>query len=191
MCFQGSFLLAVSTVAPNLRPPSCNPSLSNNCAQANIHQMAFFYIAVYTVGIGIGGIKCSVSGFGTDQFDQKDEKEKTQMKYFFNRFYFFISIGTLLAVTVFIYIQDRVSRVVGYGSCSVIMLLAVVIFLSGTKRYRYKPCLGSPIVQILQVLVAAVRKRELELPSNTKELHETHPEESRIPRTSQFRYELL
>ncbi|KAL8040628.1 hypothetical protein ABFX02_10G110100 [Erythranthe guttata] len=185
--FLGSCLLALSTVFPKLRPPPCNPSLSNNCIQANGLQMAVFYISIYTVALGLGGIKCSVSGFGTDQFDQKDDKEKAQMASFFNKFYFFISIGTLIAVTVFIYIQDKVSRVWGYGSCSVIMLLALVLFLSGTKRYRYKACLGSPIVQIFQVLVVAVKKRNLNSTSNVEQLYETHPQESRIPRTCQFR----
>ncbi|KAL0339083.1 UNVERIFIED_CONTAM: protein NRT1/ PTR FAMILY 6.2 [Sesamum angustifolium] len=131
----GSCLLAISAVLPNLRPPPCNPSLPDDCIEANGLQMAVFYISLYTIAVGLGGIKCSVSGFGTDQFDEKDEKEKAQMAHFFNRFYFFISIGTLLAVTVFIYIQDRVARVWGYACCSIIMLLAIAIFFSGTRRY--------------------------------------------------------
>ncbi|PIM99254.1 H+/oligopeptide symporter [Handroanthus impetiginosus] len=184
----GSCLLAISTVVPNLRPPRCDPSLLNNCIEANGLQMAVFYIALYTIAVGIGGIKCSVSGFGTDQFDQKDDNEKAQMAYFFNRFYFFISIGTLLAVTVFIYIQDKVARVWGYGSCTIMMLLATAIFLSGKRRYRYKECLGSPIVQILQVLVAAIRKRKLKIPSNMQQLYETHSDESRIARTRQYSF---
>lgn len=177
----------MSTVVPKLHPPPCTnpPSL---CIQANAEQMAVFHIAIYTIAFGLGGIKCSVSGFGTDQFDQDDDKEKAQMTYFFNRFYFFISIGSLLAVTVFIYIQDNVSRAWGYGSCAVIMLLTVAVFLSHTRRYRYKECLGSPVIQILQVLMAAVRKRYLKLPSNIEHLHQIHPEELRINRTSQFRY---
>lgn len=150
--------------------------------------MAIFYLSIYTVAIGLGGIKCSVSGFGADQFDQTNVEEKTQMAYFFNRFYFFISIGTLLAVTVFIYIQESVARVWGYGSCTIMMFLALAIFLSGTRKYRYKPLLGSPIIQILQVLTAAVRKRKHEFPSDKQQLHETHSEELRIAPTSQFRY---
>ncbi|KAL2251215.1 UNVERIFIED_CONTAM: Protein NRT1/ PTR FAMILY 6.2 [Sesamum indicum] len=182
----GSCLLAISSVLPNLRPPPCNPSLLDNCKEANGLQMAVFYISVYTIAVGLGGIKCSVSGFGTDQFDEKDEKEKAQMAHFFNRFYFFISIGTLLAVTVFIYIQDRVARVWGYASCTIIMLLAIAIFFSGTRRYRYKACRGSPIIQILRVLVAAVRKRKLKFPADMQQLHETHPTESRLAPTRQL-----
>ncbi|KAH6761084.1 Major facilitator superfamily protein [Perilla frutescens var. frutescens] len=170
-----------------MRPPPCSHTLSSdNCIEANGTQMAVFYLSIYTVAIGLGGIKCSVSGFGADQFDQTDEEEKTQMAYFFNRFYFFISIGTLLAVTVFIYIQEKVARVWGYGSCTVMMLLFIAIFLSGTRRYRYKRCFGSPIVQILQVLVAAMRKRKLKFPSNMQQLHQAHSDESRVAPTSQF-----
>ncbi|XP_051131622.1 protein NRT1/ PTR FAMILY 6.2-like [Andrographis paniculata] len=183
----GSSLLTISTVVHTLHPPPCNPLQSPNiCKQANTLQLGVFFLAIFTIAVGIGGIKCSVSGFGSDQFDQKNEKEMAQMTYFFNRFYFFISIGTLLAVTVFIYLQDRVARVWGYGSCTAIMFLSVAIFLSGTRRYRYKNCLGSPIVQILQVLVAAVRKRKVQVPPDEQQLHDDHSEESRLPRSKQF-----
>ncbi|XP_075473630.1 protein NRT1/ PTR FAMILY 6.2-like [Primulina tabacum] len=184
----GSGLLAISTVLPHLRPPPCNISLSNDCKEANGLQMAVFYIAAYTVALGLGGIKCSVSGFGADQFDQKDEKEKAQMVHFFNRFYFFISFGTLLAVTVFVYIQDKAARVWGYGSITVLMWLAVVIFLSGTRRYRYKKCVGSPVVQTLQVLVAAIRKRNLTFPSNVQQLYHTYSEDSRYSQNGRFSF---
>ncbi|KAL3818853.1 hypothetical protein ACJIZ3_004758 [Penstemon smallii] len=184
---NGTCLLAVSSVLPNLRPPKCNPALPGDCTEANDLQMGVFYVALYTMAVGMGGIKCSVSGFGTDQFDQKDEKEKTQMGYFFNRFYFFISIGTLLAVTVFIYIQDKVARVWGYGSCTALMFFSVVVFLSGTKRYRYKGCPGSPVLQVMQVVVAAIRKRKIQLPSKNEQLYENQTDESRIMRTRDFR----
>ncbi|KAG8375995.1 hypothetical protein BUALT_Bualt09G0017000 [Buddleja alternifolia] len=183
----GSCLLAISTVVPSFRPPPCNPSLPDDCEEANGVQMLVFYFAIYAIAVGLGGIKSCVSGFGTDQFDQKDDKEKSQMAYFFNRFYFFISIGTLIAVTVFIYIQDKVARVWGYGSCTVMMILSIVVFVSGTRRYRYKKCLGSPIVQIMQVLVAAFIKRKLKFPSNMQQLHEIYSEDSKISRTTQFR----
>ncbi|KAK2966307.1 hypothetical protein RJ640_018118 [Escallonia rubra] len=148
--------------------------------------MGVFFIALYSIAVGLGGIKSSVSGFGTDQFDQKDEKEKAQMAYFFNRFYFFISVGTLLAATVFVYIQDTIGRSWGYGICSALMFLAIMGFISGTRRYRYKKCVGSPIIHVLQVLVAATSKRKLKVPSSVHLLYENSPQESRICRTDQF-----
>ncbi|KAJ1390223.1 PTR2 family proton/oligopeptide symporter, conserved site [Sesbania bispinosa] len=181
----GTASLAISTTLPQLRPPPCHSG--ENCKPANGFQMGILYLALYLIALGTGGLKSSVSGFGSDQFDEKDEKEKSQMTYFFNRFFFFISFGTLAAVTVLVYIQDEVSRSWAYGICSVSMVIAILIFLSGTKRYRYKKSLGSPIVHIFQVIVAASKKRKMELPYNVGSLYEDTPEASRIEHTEQFR----
>ncbi|KAK6945083.1 Proton-dependent oligopeptide transporter family [Dillenia turbinata] len=184
----GTGMLATITRLPELRPPSCNTNAGNSCKQANGFQMGILYTALYIIALGTGGLKSSVSGFGTDQFDEKDEKEKAQMAYFFNRFFFFISIGTLTAVTVLVYLQDEVGRSWAYGICSVSMFIAICVFLSSTKRYRYKKSSGSPIVQIFQVVAAAVRKRKMDLPYNVGTLYEDHPEASRLNHTDQFRF---
>ncbi|KAK7388700.1 hypothetical protein VNO78_23527 [Psophocarpus tetragonolobus] len=113
----GTVTLAISTKLPQLRPPPCHAN-SDSCKQANGFQMGILYLSLYLIALGTGGLKSSVSGFGSDQFDEKDEKEKSQMTYFFNRFFFFISFGTLAAVTVLVYIQDEVSRSLAYGICS-------------------------------------------------------------------------
>ncbi|WOL08990.1 protein NRT1/ PTR FAMILY 6.2-like [Canna indica] len=183
----GTGMLSVSTKLPQLRPPPCNSAVAGQCQRANGLQMGTLYISLYVIALGTGGLKSSVSGFGTDQFDDKDEKEKSQMAYFFNRFFFFISTGTLLAVTVLVYIQDEVGRSWAYGICCISMVLAILLFLSGTRRYRFKKCSGSPMVQILQVIVAAAKKRKLELPSTIAFLYENSPEASRIQHTGQFR----
>uniref|UniRef100_A0A165ZUB9 Uncharacterized protein n=2 Tax=Daucus carota subsp. sativus TaxID=79200 RepID=A0A165ZUB9_DAUCS len=181
----GTATLALSTKLPQLRPPACHSIDMSNCKQANGSQMGILYLALYLVALGTGGLKSSVSGFGTDQFDEKDEKEKAQMAYFFNRFFFFVSMGTFMAVTVLVYIQDQVDRSLGYGVCSVSMLVAILIFLSGTRRYRYKKSVGSPIVSILQVVVAAIKKKKMELPYDMS-LYEDSPEALRIHHTDQF-----
>ncbi|KAK7291901.1 hypothetical protein RIF29_07442 [Crotalaria pallida] len=135
----GTATLAVSTKLPQLSPPPCHVTVSSvTCKPADGFQMGILYLALYVIALGTGGLKSSISGFGTDQLDEKDEKEKSQMAYFFNRFFFFISFGTLAAVTVLVYIQDEVSRSWAYGICSVAMVIAISVFLSGTKRYRYK-----------------------------------------------------
>ncbi|XP_061992444.1 protein NRT1/ PTR FAMILY 6.2-like [Rosa rugosa] len=185
----GIIALAISVKLPKLRPPHCDiTAANNNCKQANDFQTGFLYLALYIIALGIGGLKSSVSGFGTDQFDEKDDKEKAQMAYFFNRFFFFISTGTLMAVTVLVYIQDKVDRSWAYGICSISMFIAILVFFSGTKRYRYKKSLGSPIVQIFQVIVAAIRKRKMPLPFDVALLYENYPEASRIGHTDQFRF---
>ncbi|XP_073043257.1 protein NRT1/ PTR FAMILY 6.2 isoform X1 [Primulina eburnea] len=183
----GTGMLAITTRLPQLRPPSCKDH-AMNCKQANEFQMGMLYLALYLIALGTGGLKSSVSGFGTDQFDEKDEKEKSQMAYFFNRFFFFISIGTLTAVTVLVYIQDEVGRSLAYGICTISMAVAILLFFSGTTRYRYKRSTGSPVVQILQVLAAATRKRDMNVPHVVDMLYEDSPEGSRIHHTDQFQF---
>ncbi|CAH1449072.1 unnamed protein product [Lactuca virosa] len=186
-CIQtlGTGTLALSTKLPSLRPPPCHSN--DNCEEANGFQMGILYLALYLIALGTGGLKSSVSGFGTDQFDEKNEAEKTQMAYFFNRFFFFISLGSLTAVTVLVYIQDEVGRSLAYGICTISMFIAILVIMSGIKRYRYKKSAGSPIVNIFQVLVAAIRKRNMNLPYDYNMLHENTPEDSRIRHTDQFR----
>ncbi|KAK1306919.1 Nitrate transporter 1.4 [Acorus calamus] len=185
----GTGMLAISTWLPQLRPPRCNPAASiTGCQRANGLQMGVLYLSLYLIALGTGGLKSSISGFGTDQFDDKDEREKAQKSSFFHRFFFFISTGTLFAVTVLVYIQDEVGRSWAYAICSISMMVAILLFLSGTKRYRYKKTSGSPIVQILQVVVAATRNRKLELPVDPSQLFEDDSVGStKIPHTDQFR----
>lgn len=182
----GTGMLALVTKLSQLRPPPC--LTNHSCVQANGFQMGILYIALYIIALGTGGLKSSVSGFGTDQFDEKDEREKAQMAYFFHRFFFFISLGTLLAVTVLVYLQDEVGRSWAYGICSVAMFVAILIFFCGTKRYRYKKSVGSPIVHIFQVIVAAIKKRNMNLPYNISSLYENTTEASRIQHTDQFHF---
>lgn len=184
---QGIAMLAISTSLPGLHPTPCTNAAYDTCQKPNGLQMAVLYMSLYLIAIGTGGLKSSVSGFGTDQFDVKDEKEKIQMSFYFNRFLVVICFGTLAAVTVLVYIQDEVGRSWAYGLCSVSMFIAVLIFLFGTKKYRYKKVLGSPLVQIFQVSVACMKKAKLNMLSDISLLYENYPQGSRIPYTDQFR----
>ncbi|XP_042503464.1 protein NRT1/ PTR FAMILY 6.3 [Macadamia integrifolia] len=195
----GVTILTISTVIPTLRPPSCaGAAAGGSCLQASGLQLSVLYIALYLTALGTGGVKASVSGFGSDQFDESDPKEKTQMLRFFNWFFFFISIGSLAAVTILVYIQDDLGRYWGYGTCATAILLGLLIFLSGTRRYRFKNLVGSPLTHIATVFVAAWRKRKMELPSDPSLLYDAHESENneemkkrkkqRLPHSKQFRF---
>ncbi|KAI3468033.1 hypothetical protein Pfo_024696 [Paulownia fortunei] len=184
----GTGMLAVSTRLPQLRPPPCHSQSTTICKQASASQMAMLYASLYVIAVGTGGLKSSVSGFGTDQFDENDDREKPQMNLFFGRFFFLVSLGTLMAVTGLVYVQDEVGRSLGYGICSISMLIAILILLAGTRKYRYKKTSGSPIVHILQVLVAAIKKRGLRVPKDANLLYETTIESLRIHHSDQFNF---
>lgn len=167
----GVGLLAISTSLSSLQPPPCY-SNQHYCIPASTKMMGFLYASLYLTAFGVGGVKSNVSGFGSDQFDNQDPKEQRKIIYFFNRFYFCISLGSLFAVTVLVYIQDNVGRGWGYGIPAASMLLALVIFLVGSYLYRYRKPAGSPLTQIGQVLVAAWRNRRKHLPQDPSLLYQ-------------------
>ncbi|CAL5187625.1 unnamed protein product [Lathyrus oleraceus] len=191
---SGVALLTISTIIPSLSPPKCMEHTP--CVQANTKQLMVLFAALYVTALGTGGLKSSVPGFGSDQFDATDKQEKKQMMKFLNWFYFFANIGSLMAVTVLVYIQDHQGRDWGYGICVCAIVLALVVFLCGTRKYRYKKPVGSPLTQIAVVFAAAWRKRNLLLPSDSAELfteddnilHEPPRIKQRLPHSKQFRF---
>uniref|UniRef100_A0A0D9VHK2 Major facilitator superfamily (MFS) profile domain-containing protein n=1 Tax=Leersia perrieri TaxID=77586 RepID=A0A0D9VHK2_9ORYZ len=172
----GVSLLTVDTMVPGMRPPACDDARGAGAHRvaASGEQMAMLYAALYTVAAGAGGLKANVSGFGSDQFDGRDPREERAMVFFFNRFYFCISLGSLFAVTVLVYVQDNVGRGWGYGVSAVAMALAVAVLVAGTPKYRYRRPEGSPLTVIGRVLATAWRKRRLPLPADAGELHGFH-----------------
>ncbi|KAK9698751.1 hypothetical protein RND81_08G128300 [Saponaria officinalis] len=187
---MGVIVLTISTIVPTLRPPPCT---NQQCPPATEMQLAVLYLALYLTALGTGGVKSSVSGFGSDQFDESNHEEKVQMTTFFNWFFFIISLGSLAAVTILVYIQDNMGRALGYGICAGAILLALIVFLCGTRRYRFKKLAGSPLTHIATVVVAAFKKRHLELPSDASSLHNIDEKESlkikqRLHHTKQFRF---
>lgn len=194
----GVTILTISTIIPSLRPPKCAAG-SRSCIPASGKQLFVLYAALYLTALGTGGLKSSVSGFGSDQFDESDGKEKKQMIKFFNWFFFFISLGALVAVTVLVYIQDNLGREWGYGICACAILVGLLVFLSGTKRYRFKKLVGSPLTQIASVFVAAWRKRHLQPPSDASLLFDvddvvaedgesTKKKKQKLPHSKEFRF---
>lgn len=143
--------------------------------------MAFLYGSLYTIALGSGGIRPCVSSFGADQFDVEDSKEKEQLPRFFNGFYFMITVGIFLSLTVVVYISEYISWAWGFGTLSMAMAVANTIFFIGTPFYRHRLPSGSPLTRLLQVIVAALRKRQVTMPTNKDELYEVHDKESAIP----------
>ncbi|KAJ6850788.1 putative protein NRT1/ PTR FAMILY 6.4 [Iris pallida] len=170
----GVSLLTIATTLPSMRPPACAGvrMQHHECVPASGSQLALLYASLYIIALGGGGIKANVSGFGSDQFDTSDPKEGRSMIFFFNRFYFSISLGSLFASTVLVYVQDNVGRGYGYGISAATMVLAVLVLLAGTPRYRYRRAQGSPLTLIWRVVYLAWKKRKVAYPSHASHLNE-------------------
>ncbi|KAK4478224.1 hypothetical protein RD792_017507 [Penstemon davidsonii] len=175
--FMGMCLLTLAVSVPGLRPPPCTNTNTANCPKATITELSVFYSALYILAIGTGGTKPNISTIGADQFDDFDPKEKAHKLSFFNWWMFSIFFGILFGNTVLVYIQDNVGWALGYGIPTVGLAIAITVFLIGTPFYRHKKPSGSPFTRMARVIVASLRKWRVNVPQDSKELHEFHVEE--------------
>lgn len=171
----GMILLMLSASVTALKPASCTSG--TNCPKATTAQLVFFFVSLYLISIGTGGVKPCLEAFGADQFDEEHPVERQRKSSFFNWWYFGLCTGALLAFTVIVYIEDNASWGLGFGILAVLITIACCLFLAGTCLYRNKiPC-GSPLASIFQVLVAAACKWHVTVPHDHSLLYEVHDEE--------------
>ncbi|KAJ7543080.1 hypothetical protein O6H91_09G024300 [Diphasiastrum complanatum] len=189
----GMILLTIAASVHSLKPPAC-ANQDNTCKQASSVQIGVFYLALYMIALGTGGIKPCVSSFGADQFDDEDPGERKKKTSFFNWFYFSINVGALISSSVLVYIQDNVSWGWGFGIPAAAMGMAIVSFFIGSPRYRHQKPKGSPLTRIAQVFVSAFRNWQVKVPADENMLHEVHDKESaikgsrKVPHTKEFRF---
>ncbi|KAG4989756.1 hypothetical protein JHK85_032739 [Glycine max] len=165
---QGLSMLTVSQFIPNLKP--CHNDICDRPSKA--HKLVFF-LALYSIALGTGGFRPCLESFGADQFDDDHFDERKKKMSFFNWWSFTLSVSSMLATTVVVYVQDFVSWGDACLILTMFMALTSIAFYAGIPFYRYrmKPK-GNPFMPILQVLIAAIRKRNLSCPSNPALLYE-------------------
>ncbi|KAL4443298.1 hypothetical protein ABPG75_011035 [Micractinium tetrahymenae] len=145
--YFGMVLLALSAWLPGLTP---SPD-----EYASPLQNAALYTSLYIIALGTGGIKPNVSAFGADQFDEADPKDRREKTSFFNWFYFFVNIGSLLAVTVIVWVQENISWAVGFAIPAACMAIAILTFVAGSPLYTHVPPTESPLSRVFKVVWAA------------------------------------
>ncbi|XP_047089525.1 protein NRT1/ PTR FAMILY 8.3-like isoform X2 [Lolium rigidum] len=175
--FIGLVVLTLSASLPALQPPSC---LGSVCPEASLLQNGTFFLGLYMIALGTGGIKPCVSSFGADQFDDSDPTERVKQGSFFNWFYFSINIGSFISGTVIVWIQDNSGWGIGFAIPTVFMALAIASFFSASNMYRFQKPGGSPITRVCQVVVAAFRKLHAEAPHDASLLYEVDGQHSAI-----------
>ena len=138
---------------------------------------ATFFLGMYIVAIGTGGIKPNVSTLGADQFDERFPIEKKEKESFFNYFYWSINLGACFSYTVVAYVcqyglpypfgGEDYRFFVGYMIPVIMMTFAIVIFVMGTKRYfnTGRPDKGSRLEQVFLIVYEALwTRRKDQLP---------------------------
>ncbi|PAN48192.1 hypothetical protein PAHAL_9G366500 [Panicum hallii] len=157
----GLVLLTVSAAVPSLRPgTACQMGAS--CAPATKTQFSVFFAALYLTSIGTGGVKSALLPFGAEQYD--DDAERPERKQaFFSWFFAAINLGIFIAGTLISWLEQNVAWALGFGVGTACLLVAALAFVAGTPWYRVQMPTGSPLKDIIRVLVAAFRKRRVRL----------------------------
>ena len=134
----GTILLTATTYS---YPPAYGLSMSS--------KEGFLGVSLILIAIGTGGIKANLSPMGADQVKEQGEQ---MVQKFFNAFYWFIQIGSILAFTVVVYVQQEVLFFYGYLILTVSMTLATILLLIGRRSYKLHPPEGSYLTDTLRII---------------------------------------
>ncbi|KAL8236719.1 hypothetical protein R6Q59_017800 [Mikania micrantha] len=180
----GMALLTLSASAPGLMPTF----FSTNFYNAIDAQTVMCFTSLYLVALASGGIKACVSAYGADQFDNNDKIEKKVKSSFFNWYYQMMNIGSLLAHSFIVWVQDYLGWIWGFGIPTLAMAMGVVSFFSGTWFYRNHKPAGSPLTRLFQVVVASFRKKRIDVPKDASLLYEIADDNSAIIRSRKLNH---
>ncbi|KAK4777003.1 hypothetical protein SAY86_005691 [Trapa natans] len=195
--FLGMLVLALTAAIPELHPPKCGYGIENmNCTGASPWQMFFLISGLGFLVVGGGGIRPCNLAFGADQFNPNTPSGKGGINSFFNWYYFTYTFAVMVSVTGIVYVQSDVSWAWGLAIPAFLMFFSCFLFFAGSSIYvKVRPD-GSPLTEVVRVVVAAIRKRKMELPSSSSESDPCHglfdrlsksSINSKLPRTHQFR----
>ncbi|KAI8526587.1 hypothetical protein RHMOL_Rhmol12G0007800 [Rhododendron molle] len=134
---QGLGLMTLSAVLLSLSSSDSKNGAEIMSSSPSQFQVIFFFISLYLVAIALGGHKPCLQAFGADQFDGQDPKESKAKSSFFNWWYLGLVTGPTAAMLFLNYIQDNLSWGLGFGIPCISMIIALVVFLMGTRTYRY------------------------------------------------------
>lgn len=169
----------MSQFVPILKP--CQETICEN--PSKVHELTFF-LAMYLISLATGGYKPCLESFGADQFDDDHPQEKEKKMSYFNWWNFALCCGLVLGVTFIVYVQDYVSWGIADLIITVTMTITLIIFFFGRRFYRYRVPKGSPLAPMLQVVVAAISKRNLPYPAGPSLLYE-------VPRSQKSQARIL
>ncbi|XP_054824749.1 protein NRT1/ PTR FAMILY 2.13-like [Prosopis cineraria] len=196
----GMIVMTLTAWSPELHPPPCTAQEQelNQCVKPTKTHIGVLTMGLLLLAIGSSGVRpCSIP-FGVDQFDADIEEGRKGINSFFNWYYTSFSIVLLINQTLVVYVQDSVSWKIGFGIPTVCMFFSIIMFFVGTRVYVYVKPEGSIFSGVAQVLVAAYRKRKLELPDDSEKenvdeafydppLKNDNSVSSKLPLTNQYR----
>jgi|SRR5450830_45 len=115
-----------------------------------------FYVGLFLIALGSGGIKPLVSSFVGDQFDQSNRSLAQKV---FDAFYWIINFGSFFASLLMPIFLKQLGASVAFGIPGILMFIATIIFWSGRKKYVHvAPVVKDPHSFLNVVRTALVTK---------------------------------
>jgi dipeptide/tripeptide permease len=128
------------------------------------------FVGLGLIGIGTGGIKPCVSSFGADQFSKNSSKgegsRNPEMESYFMAFYFSINFGSIGSFLVIPIVREHYGYFWAFLIPAICLFVALVIFVSATKKYVMIPPAGSVLKVLCGVCCEASRKSRSRLTIN-------------------------
>ncbi|MEW5298734.1 MAG: hypothetical protein WDW36_001821 [Sanguina aurantia] len=144
--FLGALLLTLSSFVPGLAP-------GKEGAPATWLQTGALSLALAIVAVGTGGIKPNVSAFGADQLEGATAQESNV---FFLWFYLIVNLGSLVGITVVVYVEENVSWACGFGLTALALATALLVFTAGSWRYRMAESTSSSVSHVVRIVAASM-----------------------------------
>ncbi|XP_062908584.1 solute carrier family 15 member 2 isoform X1 [Mobula hypostoma] len=119
-------------------------------------------LGLFLIAVGTGGIKPCVAAFGGDQFGDDQTFERRR---FFSFFYLSINAGSLLSTIVTPILRADVTCFGGecyalaFGVPAALMVIALVVFLSGSGMYKKLPPQGNILVEVCKCIGFSIHNR--------------------------------
>ncbi|GLU02453.1 hypothetical protein SLE2022_197030 [Rubroshorea leprosula] len=161
----GVVLLTLTALINSLRPPPCEIG-SSFCQGPSRVQFTVLYAAIALASIGNGAMRFTLVTMGANQFD----KPQYHGVFFHWLFFILFASGVISSIGI-VYVEDSVSWGLGFGLCAAANFVGSAIFLSGNRFYKHDKPQGSPFTGLACVIVAAIRKRNITLPSKTEDYY--------------------
>ena len=119
-----------------------------------------FYIGLMLIALGAGGVKPNVSVMVGDQFENENDANISKL---YDMFYFGINLGAFFSMLITPALKKFASPAIAFGVPGILMAIALIIFIAGTKKYKIKKPsdnklepsipLGEQLKQVWKVLV--------------------------------------
>ncbi|KAD5802788.1 hypothetical protein E3N88_14148 [Mikania micrantha] len=173
----GLISLSISSYIFLVKPEGCGNERTP-CGSHSSLATAMFYVSIYLIALGNGGYQPNIATFGADQFDEDHPSEGLGKVSFFSYFYLALNLGSLFSNTIIGYFEDKGMWALGFWASAASALVALILFLTGTPRYRHFVPSGNPLSRFCQVVVASIRKWKVVIPSDGDELYEVDGKEN-------------